>query len=386
MDRLFNVLPSKVEHGADPYLAYLIITPEWVIADDGAISIALDCAAVASNLHHLAKTKGSFAILNGRDFLYSVSTIHKIDKMFFDEDRKNLIILAQGKTAKLKFPVDFDIDELPHVAIEWDTLKELPKVSIRAMYNDVLQFISQSTEASVWGDILGVYGFGNKLISFDYQTILVADRNKNKPKVNEKEYFVPLSLLQIGIGDMDYARFGDEGDVYITGTTANYYTNQVANYDVLKERMTTLARVQKHGKRYSFRFNALTSDIWRRAKHFSDVTCCMTIKDGKVYFVSADGEAWIERVAKTDAPNCRLFVDISLLQPWATYVLEHELVEYDGMWVMMGMTRNKTRFYSLITGEDLQQTSPPKLTAKRKTKKEKETDEGPPTISATLFN
>jgi hypothetical protein len=321
-----------------PELGYFVFTPEGGIIWNGAVGIRYSMEKIGARFANLVAQNGTFAILEGLQFLRVVSVLEKVSGAFIEREESVLRIEANDGKTKISIPISLDVSkDTPHLQINWNT--EGTSSQIKNLWVDAQDLVT-SEGTSLWGDVLGIYEAPAYNASFDYGILLYEEKEKSKSK---KINFCPKSLIDLGLQDVNTAIYTDEG-VFLKGQDVQYYTTPTTSTEVLTQ-LLELRDNTKKARECAVSLD-FTSGLWKRAKVFNKLVLTLKIANG---IITLSGGNWSEIIGTTDAPNAEFITRISLLARWTTGVLGHKIYISDDAWYLYGKTRKGSEFYGNLT-------------------------------------
>jgi hypothetical protein len=336
MKRIAKVLPRDP---LIPELGFFVFTQDGAILWNGQIGIKYGLKYLGTRLSNLVTQHGSFAVLEGLQFLRVVSVLEKISGAFIEKEESVLRIEANDGKTRINIPITLDINpEIPHLQINWNATGV--STPIQNLWVDAQELVTAEGTA-LWGEVIGVYEAPTYNASFDYG-ILLYDEKEKKGK-SKTINFCPKSLLDLGLQDIAEAHFTEDG-VFLRGQDVQYFTSAISNSDILVQLLQLRTDTLKaEEKAVSLDF---TSGLWKRAKVFNKLVLTMQIRNG---IITLSGGNWTEVIGQTDAPDQNFITRISLLQRWTIGTLSHKIFITDDTWYLYGKTRKGTEFFGNLT-------------------------------------
>lgn len=345
MKRLQKILPKET---MIPEFCYFVFTPYGAIAYNGQVGIRYSLTKIGVKLSNLVTQHGSFAILDGLNFLKIAAVMEKITAAVIDTKKSTLRMESNDGKVKVEIPITLNIPEsLSHLKIPWDM--EGVQIPVEGLWEDVTNLITKEAE-TIWGEVVGVYGFKSTLASFDYGVLLIGKSQSTEQY--SKTLFCPKSIIDLGLGDIKEATFGEDG-IVLSGDDVQYYTSTLAAAEALKSALE-LRKGKKSGKEYNVALD-FSAGVWKRAKTFNKAVISLYIRDG---LMELKGDNWNEIIGKTDAPDGIFITRISLLQRWTVGTVGHKIYvdKENGTWIIYGTTRKESQFFGNLTEIDMSDT------------------------------
>ena len=335
-----------------PELGYIVVTSKGMSVYNGQIGVNYSRKLAGERLCLLADNLGAYAIPEPAKFLKIVNALEDITAVELLEKESAITIKFAGKGV-VKIPVVMNLHEqVPHLLINWKSLETARKdgIEITPLWNEISNLTTNEGEA-LWGDVIGVYGHGKKLVSFDYGVYL------HSKAIKAPEFYCPRSLIDLGLLNMEFAVVEDD-TIYLVGNEVQYYCSGVSKSDIVDSMMQLKDGFSKGTKnKVTMDF---TSGLWKRAKLFATAVLLFKVSKGEI-FIKHD--TWEECIGKTVAPDAEFTTRISLLERWASGTFEHSIsIEKDGTWNLFGKTRGGMSFYAVLT--DVQKPSAEKSSDK----------------------
>lgn len=324
-----------------PEQGYLVFTPKGLVVFNGRVGILFDRSKMGQHLSACVDKHGMFAVPDATKFLKTTSVLEEVMSVDIDKSRSSLVIRFMKGKGSIEIPVVLNLHEkIPHLQIKWKdyATDRTGAIPVTEAWREVTELVTSEGEA-LWGDVIGVYGRGNKLASFDYGVYLQGKEGDPMP-----DFFCPLSLIDLGINDIEYVRVDEDG-VYMVGAGVQYVCTAVSKKDVINDMMKLREQFEAGEKKHVTL--DLSKSVWKRAKTFAEAMLKLTVKDGEIL---VSHENWQEAIGKTEAPNATFHTRISLLERWASGSLDHSIaIGSDGSWYLHGTTRGGLAFYALLT-------------------------------------
>lgn len=347
-----------------PEQGYLVFTDKGLIVYNGRIGLLYNRKKMGNHLSGLVDKYGNFAVPDAGKFLRTIAALEDVSQVEIDKGRSCMVLQFNKSKGSLDIPVVLNLHEkIPHLDIKWKDYANDKEGSIpvSAVWREVTDLVTSEGEA-LWGDVIGVYGRKNKLMSFDYGVYL-----EGKEDGPLADFYCPLPVLDLGINDIEYVKV-DEDAIYMVGAEVQYVCTAVSKKDVINDMATLKDQFEKGEKKHVSL--DLTSGVWKRAKAFADNMLLLTVKDGEIII---SHESYKESIGKTAAPNAQFNTRISLLQRWASGSLDHAIaIGQDGSWYLHGTTRSGMAFYAVLT--DVQNPSKKEATGDMVPQKSNEID------------
>ena len=235
-------------------------------------------------------------------------------------------------------------EDLPLLNIPWCEYdpKAEGKRKVTGAWNDLANMVTTEGE-SLWGQVIGLYGNGNKVSGFDLGSYFEYEDGEEG-----SDFFIPKELLDFGMDDIEYVEVKEDGTTFLVGADIQYTcTSRIFEKDLLKSLAELKVRVDE-GKSFPVDFNTDKS-IWKRAKIFTQMGLVkMVIKDG-VITLSGHDKCWSEELGTCEASDYSGDVKTDLVERWCNKTIAQAVVvDGNGEHILYGEGKSGLGMYSLL--------------------------------------
>lgn len=341
MKRILKVIKNSTLFNIRPELGYLVVTESGMSIFNGEFGIFYTREVVGELLCKMAEGR-PYAILDPAEFLKVIASLGEVSGVDLNLEN-GWMKLNFGDDGEVKIPVEFNLpEELAVTKIGWKSQEEVEEkgIVVGEDFKAMAGLLSREGEI-IWGDVVGIYGSPDGLVSFDYGVYM----NTFEEEKFYSDFYFPLKVLDMGLGKVKYMIF-EEKYLFLIGDKFQYVCARMEQTELVKDMLSVKESFEK-GEEKDVKLH-LSSSFWKRVEVFAYNLLTITIKNQRMYVSNMDN--WKECIGHVVADNCDFLTRVSLLKRWIEGTDDRKLsLGADGEWNLYGRAAGGVDFYARLT-------------------------------------